>query len=227
MSIRRRVHKDLNYSLSNDFVALSNLAFVPLVLVVNPALPAKTVRELAAFGQSNAGKLNFGSGGVGTAAHLAGELFNTETGAKMLHVPYKGGAFAMTDLVGGQIQVMFANLPEAISQIKGGKLRPLAVTGDKRNPEQPSVQTFVEAGFPKIDLKSWFGLFVPKGTPDGVVRKLSDSISSAVNDPSVQKRLLDIGAEPVGSTTTQFQPFVNQEIKRWGSLVVQSGAKAQ
>lgn len=226
-AINATLYKNLNYSLSQDFVALSNLAFVPLVLVVNPAIPAKTVKELATYAKENSGKLNFGSGGVGTAAHLAGELFNTETGSKMLHVPYKGGALAMNDLLGGQIQVMFANLPEANNQIKAGKLRALAVTGDQRNPQQPDVATFSENGFPTIDLKSWFGLFVPKGTPTAIVQKLSTDISAAVQDPAVQKRLKEIGSEPVGSKTEQFQPFVNNEIKRWGGLITQSGATAQ
>jgi tripartite-type tricarboxylate transporter receptor subunit TctC len=171
--------------------------------------------------------LNFGSGGVGTAAHLAGELFNTETGSKMLHVPYKGGALAMNDLLGAQIQVMFANLPEANNQIKAGKLRALAVTGEQRNPQQPDVATFSENGFPTIDLKSWFGLFVPKATPTGIVHKLSTDIAAAVQDPAVQKKLKEIGSEPVGSKTEQFQPFVNNEIKRWGGLIIQSGATAQ
>jgi tripartite-type tricarboxylate transporter receptor subunit TctC len=226
-AINATLYKNLNYSLSQDFVALSNLAFVPLVLVVNPAIPANTVKELATYAKANSGTLNFGSGGVGTAAHLAGELFNTETGSKMLHVPYKGGALAMNDLLGGQIQVMFANLPEANNQIKANKLRALAVTGDQRNPQQPDVTTFAESGFPSIDLKSWFGLFVPKGTPTAVVQKLSTDISAAVQDPAVQKRLTEIGSEPVGSKTEQFQPFVNNEIKRWGGLITQSGATAQ
>lgn len=226
-AINATLYKNLNYSLSQDFVALSNLAFVPLVLVVNPAIPAKTVKELATYAKANSGTLNFGSGGVGTAAHLAGELFNTETGSKMLHVPYKGGALAMNDLLGGQIQVMFANLPEANNQIKAGKLRALAVTGDQRNPQQPAVATFSESGFPTIDLKSWFGLFVPKGTPTAIVQKLSTDISAAVQDPAVQKRLTEIGSEPVGSKTEQFQPFVNIEINRWDGLITQSGATAQ
>lgn len=226
-AINATLYKNLNYSLSQDFVALSNLAFVPLVLVVNPAIPAKTVKELATYAKANSGTLNFGSGGVGTAAHLAGELFNTETGSKMLHVPYKGGALAMNDLLGGQIQVMFANLPEANNQIKASKLRALAVTGDQRNPQQPDVGTFSESGFPAIDLKSWFGLFVPKGTPTAIVQKLSTDISAAVQDPAVQKRLKEIGSEPVGSKTEQFQPFVNNEINRWGGLITQSGATAQ
>ena len=226
-AINATLYKNLNYSLSQDFVALSNLAFVPLVLVVNPEIPAKTVKELATYAKANSGKLNFGSGGVGTAAHLAGELFNADTGSKMLHVPYKGGALAMNDLLGGQTQVMFANLPEANNQIKAGKLRALAVTGDQRNPQQPDVATFSESGFPTIDLKSWFGLFVPKGTPTAITQKLSTDISAAVRDPAVQKALLDIGAEPVGSKTEQFQPFVNNEIKRWGGLITLSGATAE
>ena len=226
-AINATLYKNLNYSLAKDFVALSNLAFVPLVLVVNPSMPVKTVKELALYAKENSGKLNFGSGGVGTAAHLAGELFNTEANSKMLHVPYKGGALAMNDLLGGQLQLMFANLPEANNQITAGKLRALAVTGEKRNPQQPDVGTFAENGFPAIDLKSWFGLFVPVGTPTTIVKKLSVDIALAVQDPSVQKRLKDIGSEPVGNQTEQFQLFVDNDIQRWGSLITQSGATVQ
>jgi tripartite-type tricarboxylate transporter receptor subunit TctC len=223
-AINASLYKKLDYSLSKDFVALSNLASVPLILVAHPDVPAKSPKQMASYASARPGALNFGSGGVGTAAHLAGELFNSASGARMVHVAYKGGAPAMNDLLGGQIQVMFANLPEANSHVKAGKLRPLAVTGDRRHPQLPDVPTFAEAGFNDINLKSWFGLFAPKNTSKAIVDKLSSDIASAVADPVVQARLKGIGAEPIGSKHEEFQAFVNDEIERWGSLVQKCGA---
>jgi tripartite-type tricarboxylate transporter receptor subunit TctC len=223
-AINASLYKKLDYSLSKDFAALSNLATVPLILVAHPDVPATSVKQLASHAGSQPGKLNFGSGGVGTAAHLAGELFNTASGAKMVHVAYKGGALAMNDLLGGQIQVMFANLPEAQAQVKSAKLRALAITGNQRNPQLPDVPTFAESGYKEIDLKSWFGMFAPKSTPAPIVDKLSRDIASVVADPSVQQRLKELGAEPIGNRHEEFQAYVNSDIERWRTLVQKSGA---
>lgn len=223
-AINASLYKKLDYSLSKDFAALSNLATVPLILVAHPEVPATSVKQLASVAGAQPGKLNFGSGGVGTAAHLAGELFNTASGAKMVHVAYKGGALAMNDLLGGQIQVMFANLPEAQAQVKSSKLRALAITGSQRNPQLPEVPTFAESGFKEIDLKSWFGMFAPKNTPQTIVDKLSRDIAGVVADPSVQQRLRELGAEPIGNKHEEFQAFVNTDIERWRALVQKSGA---
>lgn len=225
-AINATLYKKLDYSLTQDFAALSNLASVPLVLVVNPGVPARTVRELAAFAKAQGDKVNFASGGTGTASHLAGEQFNTLVGTRMLHVPYKGGAVAQTDLIGGQVQAMFANLPEVLTQVQAGKLRPLAITGKARRPNLPEVPTFAEAGYPQMDARSWFGLFAPAGTPAPIVAKLSASIAQAVADPAVQARLKELGADPIGDRHEAFQPFVAQEVKRWGALVERSGANA-
>ncbi len=225
-AINATLYKKLDYSLTQDFAALSNLASVPLVLVVNPGVPARTVRELAAFAKAQGDKVNFASGGTGTASHLAGEQFNTLVGTRMLHVPYKGGAVAQTDLIGGQVQAMFANLPEVLTQVQAGKLRPLAITGKARRPNLPDVPTFAEAGYPQMDARSWFGLFAPAGTPAPIVAKLSASIAQAVADPAVQARLKELGADPIGDRHEAFQPFVAQEVKRWGALVERSGANA-
>ncbi|MGJ7484076.1 Bug family tripartite tricarboxylate transporter substrate binding protein [Variovorax sp. LT2P21] len=225
-AINATLYKKLDYSLTKDFTALSNLASVPLVLVVNPGVSARNAAEFAALAKSQGDKLNFASGGTGTASHLAGEQFNTIVGARMLHVPYKGGAVAQTDLIGGQVQAMFANLPEVLSQVQAGKLRPLAVTGKARRPNLPNVPTFAEAGYPQMDTRSWFGLFAPAGTPAPIVAKLSASIAQAVADPAVQARLKELGADPIGDRHEAFQPFVAQEVTRWGSLVERSGATA-
>lgn len=225
-AINATLYKKLDYSLTQDFAALSNLASVPLVLVVNPGVPVRTVRELADFAKAQGDKVNFASGGTGTASHLAGEQFNTLVGTRMLHVPYKGGAVAQTDLIGGQVQAMFANLPEVLTQVQAGKLRPLAITGKSRRTNLPDVPTFAEAGYPQMDARSWFGLFAPAGTPAPIVAKLSASIAQAVADPSVQARLKELGADPIGDRHEAFQPFVAQEVKRWGALVERSGANA-
>lgn len=225
-AINASLYKKLDYSLSKDFAALSNLAAVPLILVAHPEVPAASVKQLASHAGGQPGKLNFGSGGVGTAAHLAGELFNTASGAKMVHVAYKGGALAMNDLLGGQIQVMFANLPEAQAQVKSAKLRALAITGGQRNPQLPEVPTFAESGFKEIDLKSWFGMFVPTNTPQPIIDKLSRDIAGVVGERSVQQRLKELGAEPIGNRHEEFQAFVNSDIERWRALVQKSGASA-
>jgi tripartite-type tricarboxylate transporter receptor subunit TctC len=223
-AINASLYRKLDYRLTTDFTALSNLASVPLVLVVNPSLPVKTPAELAAYAKTNDGKVNFASGGAGTAAHLAGEQFNTLAGLRMMHVPYKGGALAQTDLIGGQVQAMFANLPEAMPQVQANRLRPLAVTGDSRRTALPSVPTFAEAGYAQMDAKSWFGLFAPAATPAPVVAKLSSAIAKAVADPAVQARLKELGADPVGDQSEAFQKYVGQEVERWRVLVQRSGA---
>jgi tripartite-type tricarboxylate transporter receptor subunit TctC len=223
-AINATLYRKLDYSLTKDFAALSNLASVPLVLVVNPGVPARNAAEFAAFAKAQGDKLNFASGGTGTAAHLAGEQFNTLVGTRMLHVPYKGGALAQTDLIGGQVQAMFANLPEVLTQVQAGKLRPLAVTGQARRSNLPEVPTFAEAGYPQLEARSWFGLFAPAATPAPVVARLSASIAQAVADPAVQARLKELGADAIGDRHEAFQPFVAQELKRWGALVERSGA---
>jgi tripartite-type tricarboxylate transporter receptor subunit TctC len=223
-AINATLYRKLDYSLTKDFAALSNLASVPLVLVVNPGVPARSAAEFAAYAKGQGDKLNFASGGTGTAAHLAGEQFNTLVGTRMLHVPYKGGALAQTDLIGGQVQAMFANLPEVLSQVQAGKLRPLALTGKARRANLPEVPTFAEAGYPQMEARSWFGLFAPAGTPAPVVARLSASIAQAVADPAVQARLKELGADAIGDRHEAFQPFVAEEVKRWGALVERSGA---
>lgn len=225
-AINASLYRKLDYSLSKDFAALSNLASVPLILVANPQVPASSAKQLATYAASQPGKLNFGSGGVGTAAHLAGELFNTASGAGMVHVAYKGGTLAMNDLLGGQIQVMFANLPEAQPQLKSGRLQALAITGSQRSRQQPEVPTFAESGFKEIDLQSWFGMFAPRATPQPVVDKISRDIAAAVADSAVQARLRDLGADPIGNQHQEFQGYVSADIERWRLLVQKSGASA-
>lgn len=223
-AINATLYRKLDYSLLRDFTPLSNLASVPLVMVVNPNVPARTVPEFVAYAKPQGDRLNFGSGGNGTAAHLAGEQFNSLTGTRMQHVAYKGGALAQTDLMGGQIQAMFANLPEVLSQVQAEKLRPLAVTGNSRRASLPSVPTFAEAGFAQLDARSWFGLFAPAGTPAPIVARLSAALVQAVADSAVQARLKELGADPIGDSHETFQKFLAQDVPRWGALVERSGA---
>jgi tripartite-type tricarboxylate transporter receptor subunit TctC len=225
-AINASLFPKLDYRLTTDLVGVSQIAAVPLLLVVHPGVPAKTPNELAAYAKANDGKVNFASGGTGTAAHLAGEQFNTMAGVRMTHVAYKGGAPAQTDLIGGQVQAMFANLPEVLAHVQGGKLRAVALTGNNRTRELPQVPTFAESGFAQMDAKSWFGWFAPATTPAAVVEKLSSAVARAVADPAVQTRLQELGAEPVGSRSEQFQPYVVQEVERWRALVLRSGASA-
>jgi tripartite-type tricarboxylate transporter receptor subunit TctC len=225
-AINASLFPKLDYRLTTDLVGVSQIAAVPLLLVVHPGVPAKTPNELAAFAKANDGKVNFASGGTGTAAHLAGEQFNTMAGVRMTHVAYKGGAPAQTDLIGGQVQAMFANLPEVMAHVQAGKLRAVALTGNARTRELPQVPTFAESGFAQMDAKSWFGWFAPAATPAAVLDKLSSAVARAVADPAVQTRLQELGAEPVGSRSEQFQPYVVQEVERWRALVLRSGASA-
>jgi tripartite-type tricarboxylate transporter receptor subunit TctC len=224
-AVNATLYRKLDYSLTQDFAALSNLATVPLLLVVNPSVSATSAKELAAL-VARDGSLNYSSGGTGTAAHLAGAQFATLTNSKITHVPYKGGAQALQDLVGGQVQMMFGNLPEMLPQVKAGRLRAIALTGDARDPLLPDVPTFAEAGFPQIQAQSWFGMFAPAGVPAPLVERLSGAIADAVATPAVQEKLAAIGAKPVGNRHAQFQPFVEAEVKRWGELVKASGATA-
>lgn len=226
-AINATLYDNLDYSLTRDFVGLSNLASVPLLLVVNPTVPARSPKALAQYAKENGDRVNYASGGTGTAAHLAGAQFNTLAGTTMTHVPYKGGAQALNDLMGGQVQLMFANLPEVLSQVQGGRLNALGLTGSARHAALPDVPTLAEAGFLALNARSWFGLFVPAGTPAPVVDTLSRAIVQAVASPTVQTRLKELGADPVGDDHASFQRYVQAEVVRWGDLVKKSGARAE
>ncbi|SEK00363.1 tripartite tricarboxylate transporter substrate binding protein [Achromobacter sp. NFACC18-2] len=225
-AINATLYHKLDYNLTRDFAGLSNLASVPLLLVVNPSVPAKTPQELAAYAKANGNRVNYASGGTGTASHLAGAQFNSLADAQMTHVPYKGGAQALNDLMGGQVQIMFANLPEVLSQVQAGRLTPIAVTGTQRHAALPDVPAFSETPYTAMNARSWFGLFVPAATPAPVVEKLSKAITDGVADPAVQDKLKGLGADPVGDGHAAFQQYVNNEVKRWSALVKQSGATA-
>ena len=223
-AINQSLYKKMPFDPIKDFAPLSRVAMVPNLLVVNPGQPYKSVKELIAYGKANPGKINFGSSGNGSSIHLSGELFKQMTGVDMQHVPYRGSAPAVSDLLGGQISVMFDNMPSAFQHVKGGKLRALAVTTAKRSPALPDVPTIAEAGVPGYEATSWFGLLAPAGTPAPIVAKLNAAILKALADPEVKKKLAEQGAESHGEKPEEFAAFIKSETAKWGKVVKESGA---
>ena len=210
----------------HDFTPVTQLAGVPLILVVNHDLPVKNVRELIAYAKANPGKLNFASSGNAAAPHLAGESFKIAAGVQMQHVPYKGSAPALTDLIGGQVQLMFDSMPSALPHIKVGKLRALAVTTARRSAAVPDLPTVAEAGVPGYDISTWYGLWAPKGTPRDIVERLAGETAKILKQPDVRERYAALGAEPVGSTPDEFAAYCRSELTKWAEIVKESGAKA-
>ena len=222
LSINPFIYSTLRYNVQKDFVPVAHIADSPTVLVVTPALPVKTVKEFMAYAKSHPGTLNYGSGGKGTSVHLAGELFSSLTGTQMVHVPYRGSALAMTDLIGGQVQSMFDTAPSALQHIKGGKVRALAVTGTQRVAELPDVSTFAEAGVAGFDAPAWYGIFAPAGTPAPIVQYLNVEVEQILKEPATQQRLTQLGSVPVGGSPQAFGQFIDAESKRWSAVVRQA-----
>ncbi|MDB5858152.1 MAG: hypothetical protein JWQ76_1841 [Ramlibacter sp.] len=225
-AINQSLYKKLPFDPIKDFAPLTRVAMVPNLLVANPSKPYKNVKELIAYAKANPGKVNFGSSGSGSSIHLSGELFNTLAKVQMVHVPYKGSAPAVTDLLGGQIDVMFDNMPSAIQHVRNGKLKPLAVTTARRSPELPDVPTIAEAGVPGYEATSWFGMFAPAGTPAPVIAKLNGALVKVLADAEVKKKLAEQGAEPHAEKPEQFAEFIRQETAKWSQVVKASGASA-
>jgi tripartite-type tricarboxylate transporter receptor subunit TctC len=225
-AINQSLYKKMPFDPIKDFAPLSRVALVPNLLVANPAQPYKNVKEMIAYAKANPGKVTFGSSGSGSSIHLSGELFQHMAGVEMQHVPYRGSAPAVTDLLGGQIAVMFDNMPSAIGHVKSGKLRALAVTTPKRSPALPDVPTIAEAGVPGYSATSWFGLLAPANTPAPVVARLNAAILKALADPEVKKKMAEQGAEPFGEKPEQFAEFIRSETAKWAKTVKQSGATA-
>ena len=223
-AINAALYTKMPFDPIKDFAPLTRVANVPNLLVANPAQPFKTVKELIAYGKANPGKLNFGSSGNGSSIHLSGELFKTMTKVDMQHVPYKGSAPAVTDLLGNQIAIMFDNMPSAIQHVRSGKLRAIAVTTAKRSPELPDVPTIAEAGVPGYEATSWFGLFAPAGTPPAVLNKLNIAIVKVLAKAEVKKKINEQGAEVFSETPEQFAAFIQKESVKWGKVVRESDA---
>ena len=226
-AVNPSLFRKLPYDTGKDLTPLTLVASAPLMLVVHPSIPAKSVKELVAHAKANPGKLNFGSGGPGTTPHLAGEMLKLMGGLQMTHVPYKGGGPALADLMGGQIQLMLENIPSTLPLSKSGKLRALGVTALKRSPLVPDLPTLDEAGLKGYEIVGWNGLFVPARTPAGIVTHLHEHTVHALKQPDVRERLATLGAEGVGSSPDEFRAFVNAEIAKWAKVVKAAGLKVE
>jgi len=218
--------RKLPYNPLTDLIPVALIADVSNVLVVHPGVPASTVEEFIAHLKRHPDTLNYGSTGVGTAAHLTGALFGLRTGTRPQHVPYRG-AEALRDLLGGRIQFMFATAPTVVGLIKGGQLRALAVTGDERSRALPEVPTLKEKGLASFDSGSWFGFFLPKGTPRAIVETLNGAVNDALKDAALQTKLIANGADPVGGTPERFADFVRAEIDKWRQVIQETGIQAE
>jgi tripartite-type tricarboxylate transporter receptor subunit TctC len=224
-AINASLYKKMPYDTVKDFAPISLVASVPNILVVHPSVPAKSVKELIALAKAKPGALAFASSGNGSSIHLSGELFKSMTDVDMVHVPYKGSGPALTDLVGGQVQLMFDNMPSSFPHVKAGRLRALAVTSSKRSPAAPDVPTIAESGVPGYESVAWFGILAPAGTPPEIVKKLNAEIAKTLKSPEVMKRLASQGAEPVSNTPEQFAVYIKSEMAKWAKVVKTSGAQ--
>jgi tripartite-type tricarboxylate transporter receptor subunit TctC len=226
-TIAMSVYPKLPYDFSKDFAPITVVANVPNVLVVNPSVPANNAKELIAYAKANPGKLSYGSAGTGTAHHLIGEQFNLLAGVDIVHVPYKGSAPAIADLMGGQVQVMYDTIASALPHIKAGKLRALAVAPGKRSSAMPEIPTLSEAALPGFDVTTWFGALAPAKTPPEIVARLNKEMVDILKMPEVAKRLADVGAEPVGNTPEQMAAQIRRETEEFGKIVKQAKITVQ
>jgi len=219
IAINPSLYKKMAYDPARDLAPVSQAANALNVLVVHPSLPANNVREFVALAKSRPGQLSYGSSGAGATDNLAGELFNALTGAKMVHVPYKGGAPAMLDLVSGNVQVVFSTVSTAIAAIQGKRVRPLAMTGNQRFERMPELPTMSEAGLKGFEVNNWYGVFVPAGTPKDVVGRLNAGIVNALAAPDVKKRLLDAGIVAKSSSPEEFAAYISAETAKWAKVI--------
>jgi tripartite-type tricarboxylate transporter receptor subunit TctC len=214
------------YDSVKDFAPISLAAAAPYVLLVHPNVAAKTVKELVALAKAQPGKLNFASGGTGVGIHMAGELFNLTAGVKITHVPYKGAGPGMTALLAGEVDMMFNGLSAALPQVKGGRLRALALGGDKRSPLMPELPTIAESGY-QFNTSGWYGPLAPRGTPRAIVMKLHDTLLQTLKTPQVRDRLTEIAVEVNGSTPEEFAELIRRELATWGRVVEAAGLKGK
>jgi tripartite-type tricarboxylate transporter receptor subunit TctC len=227
LTVNPTLFPKLPFDTARDFTPVTLLAQSPNVLVVHPSVPAKTFSELVAYAKANPGKLNYASPGEGSGAHLAGELLNLEAGIKAVHVPYKGIAPAVNDLLGGNVQMMFAGISTVLQHVKGGKLVALAIASPKRNPQLPEVPTVAESGLPGFDVTSWYGIVARAGTPDAIVQKVQRDMAEALQGDDVRAKLAALGLEPVGDTPQQFDALIKAESRKWGDIVHKANIKPQ
>jgi tripartite-type tricarboxylate transporter receptor subunit TctC len=219
------LYPKLSYDVLRDFAAVTMVATVPNILVVHPSVPARTARELVALARKHPGDLSFASTGAGASTHLAGILFTSMTGTRLLHVPYRGAGAAITAVVAGESAIMFGNMVSVLPQVKSGKLRGLAVTGQRRSTIAPELPTLDEAGIPGYEANAWFATFVPAGTPTPIVERLNREIVRALTAPDLRERLTAQGADPVSSTPDELERYTRSEITRWAKVIRESGAR--
>lgn len=215
----------LSYSITKDFAPISQLTSGPLVIVTNPATPANNVKELIALAKSKQGGLNYASSGNGQSTHLSAELFSAMGGVKMAHVPYKGSAPALTDVMGGQADLMFDTMLSSMPHVKAGKLKALAVTSSQRSPSAPDIPTVAESGLPGYEAIAWNGLLAPAGTPKDVVDRLSAELKKVLDNPEVKQRFEAQGFAAAWNTPTAYASFLQAEVDKWGKVVTASGAR--
>ena len=227
LTVNPLLFSNLTFDTYKDLTPVTDLADVPNVLVVNPSVPAKTFQELVAYAKANPGKLNFASPGAGSGAHLAGELLKLDTGVDIIHVPYKGLAPAVNDLLGGNTQMMFAGISTVIQYVKTGKLVALAIASPKRSPQLPDVPTMAESGIPGFDVTSWYGIVTRAGTPPAIVHKIQRDMAAALQQEDVRAKLAGLGLEPVGNTPEAFDAMIKSETKKWGDIVRKANIKVE
>ena len=225
-AINATLYEKLNFNFIRGIAPVAGIIRVPLIMEVHPSVPAKTVAEFIAYAKANPGKINMGSGGIGTTLHVSGELFKMMAGVDMLHVPYRGAGPMLTDLLGGQVQVGFDPMPSSIGYVKAGQLRPLAVTTATRSealPELPVVGDFV----PGYEASTWYGVGAPKSTPADIVDRLNKEINAGLADPKLKARLTDLGGMMLTGSAAEFAAFIAEETEKWAKVVKFSGAKAE
>lgn len=222
--INLSLYKKVPYE-AKDFTPVSLFSQSPNILTVHPSLPVKNVKELIALAKSKPGAMNFSSAGSGTTQHLTGELFKLRTGTNIVHVPYKGSAPSLTGLLGGEVEMTFANIPAISSHVNSKRLRALANAGQKRSPQMPEVPTLKESGVNGVEVVVWYGLLAPSATPREIVATLAGAVAKAARSPDIRQRLIDQGAEPVGNSPEEFAKIYREELTRWAEVVKVSGAR--
>jgi tripartite-type tricarboxylate transporter receptor subunit TctC len=226
-SINLSLYKQLPYDTLRDFAPVAYVASAPFLLVLHPSVPANTVGELIAYIKARPGGLNYGSSGVGGGAHLAGEIFKTSAGVQLTHIPYKGAAPAMADLLGGQVTMVFDPIPTSITQVRAGRIKAVAITSAKRSALMPELPTVAESGLPGFEVVAWFGLYAPAATPKDIVAKLNVDVNRVLQLPEVKEKFAALGAESMPMNTDQFALYLRAEIAKFAKAIKDSGATAE
>ncbi len=225
-TINPRLYDKLPFDVEKDFVPVSLAAMIPQVLVANPSVPVNNVKELIALARAQPGKLNYASVGTGSPGHIAGELFKLKTGVDMVHIPYKGGGPAVTDTLGGQVQLLFVSLPAAMQYVKAGRLKALAVTSDRRSIAAPDIPTIAESGIDCV-VNSWYGALVPAKTPPAIVARLQAAFAKVLAMPEIRQKLLAQGAEAASSTSAEFDRLIRDELVKWDYVIREAKIKSE